>query len=78
MPFVIAEPCVDVMDTACANVCPVDCIHYDQGVDDRSCRHAGAHAISESGEPPDGRRCRGRIRPQSDSMAMPVRVCSIG
>lgn len=27
MPFVIAEPCIDVMDTACVEVCPVDCIH---------------------------------------------------
>ena len=33
MPFVIAEPCVDVMDTACMNVCPVDCIHHDDGQD---------------------------------------------
>lgn len=27
LPFVIAEPCVDVKDTACVDVCPVDCIH---------------------------------------------------
>ena len=33
MPFVIAEPCVDVIDTACVSVCPVDCIHYDDGID---------------------------------------------
>ena len=33
MTYVIAEPCVDVMDQACVSVCPVDCIHYDQGVD---------------------------------------------
>jgi ferredoxin len=24
---VIAEPCIGVKDTACVNVCPVDCIH---------------------------------------------------
>jgi ferredoxin len=24
---VIAEPCVGVRDTACVDVCPVDCIH---------------------------------------------------
>jgi NAD-dependent dihydropyrimidine dehydrogenase PreA subunit len=30
---VIAEPCVDVMDRACVAVCPVDCIHDEQGVD---------------------------------------------
>ena len=33
MTYVIAEPCVDVMDTACVSVCPVDCIHFDEGVD---------------------------------------------
>ena len=27
MTYVIAEPCVDVMDQACVDVCPVDCIH---------------------------------------------------
>ncbi len=27
MPYVIAEPCIGTKDTACADVCPVDCIH---------------------------------------------------
>ena len=27
MPYVIAEPCVDVKDKSCVEVCPVDCIH---------------------------------------------------
>ena len=27
MTYVIAEPCVNEKDTACAEVCPVDCIH---------------------------------------------------
>ena len=27
MTFIIAEPCVDTKDTACVDVCPVDCIH---------------------------------------------------
>lgn len=27
MAFVIAEPCIATKDTACVNVCPVDCIH---------------------------------------------------
>ena len=31
MAYVIAEPCVDVMDTACVDVCPVDCIHTKEG-----------------------------------------------
>ena len=33
MAYVIAEPCVDVMDKACVDVCPVDCIHADEGTD---------------------------------------------
>ena len=27
MPYIIAEPCIDVKDGACLDVCPVDCIY---------------------------------------------------
>src|SRR5258708_7924763 len=27
MAFTIAEPCLNTKDSACVNVCPVDCIH---------------------------------------------------
>jgi len=27
MPYVITEPCIDVKDASCVDVCPVDCIH---------------------------------------------------
>ncbi len=27
MTYIICEPCVGVKDTACVDVCPVDCIH---------------------------------------------------
>jgi NAD-dependent dihydropyrimidine dehydrogenase PreA subunit len=27
MAYVIAEPCIGVKDSACVDVCPVDCIH---------------------------------------------------
>ena len=33
MTYVITDPCVDVMDKSCVEVCPVDCIHSDEGVD---------------------------------------------
>jgi NAD-dependent dihydropyrimidine dehydrogenase PreA subunit len=33
MAYVIAEPCIDVMDQSCVAVCPVDCIHFEQGAD---------------------------------------------
>ena len=33
MAYVITEPCIDVMDKSCVEVCPVDCIHYEEGKD---------------------------------------------
>ena len=33
MTYVIAEPCIDVLDESCVSVCTVDCIHFEQGVD---------------------------------------------
>ncbi len=38
MTFVIAEPCIDVKDSACVDACPVDCIHprNDEGEFDNS------------------------------------------
>ena len=33
MTYVITEPCIDVLDRACVEVCPVDCIHEEEGQD---------------------------------------------
>jgi NAD-dependent dihydropyrimidine dehydrogenase PreA subunit len=33
MTYTICEPCIDVIDKACVEVCPVDCIHYEEGKD---------------------------------------------
>jgi NAD-dependent dihydropyrimidine dehydrogenase PreA subunit len=33
MTYVITEPCIDVLDKSCVEVCPVDCIHYDEDED---------------------------------------------
>lgn len=33
MTYVIEEPCLDVKDHACVDVCPVDCIHPRQDED---------------------------------------------
>lgn len=30
MTYIICEPCVGVMDKACVDVCPVDCIHENE------------------------------------------------
>ena len=49
MPYIIAEPCVGTCDTACVNVCPVDCIHPVDGegaeqlyIDPSECIECGA------------------------------------
>ena len=31
MTYIITEPCIDVLDKSCVEVCPVDCIHFDEG-----------------------------------------------
>ena len=33
MTYIIAQPCIDVKDKACVEVCPVDCIHPIDGED---------------------------------------------
>ena len=48
MTYIIAEPCVGTCDTACIEVCPVDCIH---GPEDRE--GMGAEAKEEGVDPTD-------------------------
>lgn len=33
MTFVITQPCIDTRDQACVEVCPVDCIHFEESED---------------------------------------------
>ena len=33
MTYIVTSPCVDVLDKSCIDVCPVDCIYIDEGVD---------------------------------------------
>jgi ferredoxin len=33
MTYVITEPCIGVKDNSCVAVCPVDCIHSNEGAD---------------------------------------------
>ena len=49
MTYIIAEPCIDVFDKACVDVCPVDCIHPTDGegvkqlyIDPEECIDCGA------------------------------------
>jgi NAD-dependent dihydropyrimidine dehydrogenase PreA subunit len=67
MTYVITEPCIDVLDKSCVEVCPVDCIHYDEGedrmlyIDPNECIDCGAcepacpvTAIFAEDDVPDG------------------------
>ncbi|MEU0084721.1 ferredoxin [Streptomyces sp. NPDC006274] len=63
MVYVIAEPCVDIKDKACLDVCPVDCIyegartlyiHPDECIDCHACEPAcPVEAIYPAHEVPD-------------------------
>ncbi|MDO8616113.1 MAG: ferredoxin family protein [Dehalococcoidia bacterium] len=33
MTYVISDPCIGTIDKSCVEVCPVDCIHFEEGVD---------------------------------------------
>ena len=33
MAYIIAQPCIDLKDASCVEVCPVDCIHTDDAAD---------------------------------------------
>src|SRR5919201_1525744 len=33
VPYVITSPCIGTQDQSCVEVCPVDCIHFEEGVD---------------------------------------------
>jgi NAD-dependent dihydropyrimidine dehydrogenase PreA subunit len=63
MPYVIASPCIDVMDRSCVEECPVDCI-YEGGrklyINPKECIDCGAcepvcpvEAISQDRRVPD-------------------------
>ncbi len=45
MTYIIAEPCIDVKDRSCVDVCPVDCIHEFERIlviDPEECIDCGA------------------------------------
>jgi NAD-dependent dihydropyrimidine dehydrogenase PreA subunit len=31
--YVITDPCIGTIDKSCVEVCPVDCIHFEEGFD---------------------------------------------
>ena len=63
MPYVIAQPCIDVMDKSCMEECPVDCIYEGSRklyINDKECIDCGAcepvcpvEAISQDRRVPD-------------------------
>lgn len=45
MTYIISEPCIDIKDKSCVDVCPVDCIHeFDRMlvIDPEECIDCGA------------------------------------
>ena len=45
MTYIIAEPCIDIKDLSCVDVCPVDCIHEVERIlviDPEECIDCGA------------------------------------
>ena len=66
MPYVIAEPCINVKDKACVEVCPVDCIyegkdqlfiHPDECIDCGACEPAcPVNAIFAEDDVPDDKK----------------------
>jgi ferredoxin len=45
MTYIIAEPCIDIKDLSCVDVCPVDCIHTFERIliiDPEECIDCGA------------------------------------
>ena len=43
--YIIAEPCIDIKDLSCVDVCPVDCIHEFERIliiDPEECIDCGA------------------------------------
>ena len=45
MTYIIAEPCIDIKDRSCVDVCPVDCIHEFERIlviDPEECIDCGA------------------------------------
>jgi NAD-dependent dihydropyrimidine dehydrogenase PreA subunit len=43
--YIIAEPCIDIKDLSCVDVCPVDCIHQAERIlviDPEECIDCGA------------------------------------
>jgi NAD-dependent dihydropyrimidine dehydrogenase PreA subunit len=71
--YIIAEPCIDIKDRSCVDVCPVDCIHeYERilVIDPEECIDCfapGEHFLTENG-----------IRTFAETENQPVRVLTDG
>ena len=56
MTYIIAEPCVNTTDTACVDVCPVDCIYINDEANpkkDEKNLQVVENVIMEDGKPMD-------------------------
>jgi NAD-dependent dihydropyrimidine dehydrogenase PreA subunit len=65
--YIIAEPCIDIKDRSCVDVCPVDCIHEFERIliiDPEECIDCGACEP----ECPSRRSSRGRAAGQVERL----------
>jgi len=55
MTYIIAEPCIDIKDKSCVDVCPVDCIHEFERIliiDPEECIDRGVPAATRPAQSP--------------------------
>lgn len=88
MPYVIAEPCIDVMDKSCVDECPVDCI-YEGGrklyINAKECIDCGAcepvcpvEAITQDRYVADGSEAHVQDNDDFFSLVLPGRDAPLG
>ena len=60
--YIIAQPCIDVKDKSCVDVCPVDCIHPIDGEGEVQLWGDVLKVEGDYGEPPESSSARGKER----------------
>ena len=63
MAYIICEPCIGTKDTACVDVCPVDCIHPRKDESDMTRRRRNFKFAWKSKKANHGRKgARGKLK----------------
>jgi len=70
MAYIIAEPCVDVMDKACVEVCPVDCIYEPEAT------NLARALVNEPGNRVNPSRLADKAREVSERFGLDIEILS--